>query len=74
MTQTSATTRAASAPETPVKRQLIVCGVAIAIMSLGVWSLWNEMAPYHPDSYSAGPGFDAEEVSRDGGSLTAISD
>jgi len=31
-----------------VIRQLIICGVAIGIMGLGVWSLRGDGGPYHP--------------------------
>ncbi|MBB3994287.1 ABC-type transporter Mla subunit MlaD [Sulfitobacter undariae] len=35
-----------------VTRQLIICGIAIGIMGLGVWSLRGGGGPYHPADYT----------------------
>lgn len=57
----------------PVVRHIIVCAVALCIISAGVWSLMNDAAPYHPAEYSDIATFEADEVSRDGAVLISVS-
>ncbi len=45
-------TRRASARNGKLLRQLVFSAVALGIMAVGIWSLMNMRAPYHPDEYS----------------------
>jgi hypothetical protein len=46
-------------PKNPLLSQLIVSAVALAIIVLGGWSMFQDQSPYHPEIYS-------DEVSRGG--------
>ncbi len=35
-----------------LRRQMVFSAVALCIMAVGVWSLMNLRAPYHPDNFS----------------------
>ncbi|QUJ76422.1 hypothetical protein KDD17_16305 [Sulfitobacter albidus] len=64
--------RLAAHPRNIVLRQMIVCGVALCVMGAGVWTLWSDMAPYHPAEMSESGTFELQDVSRDAGGIAAL--
>jgi hypothetical protein len=55
MTQKTNKPRGDIAPESAGFRQVIFSAVALGIIGLGVWSMWSQSAPYHPESVTRGP-------------------
>ena len=62
----------AAGRDAPVMRHIIVCVVALFIMSAGVWSLLNAQAPYHPAEYGEAVAVEPDEVSRNDAVLMSV--
>jgi len=58
MTQKSQNARRDGASQSVGLRQVIASSVALGIIGLGVWSMWSQSAPYHPDTVTRGDGPD----------------
>lgn len=71
MKHTRAPRRRSDASRNVFHRQMIVCAVALVIVTVGIWVLWNGQAPYHPESYSADTAPGEERVTR--GSIGLLS-
>ena len=56
MTQKTQNARRDGATQSVGFRQVIASSVALGIIGLGVWSMWSQSAPYHPDTVTRGDG------------------
>lgn len=56
MTQKTQNARRDGASQSVGLRQVIASSVALGIIGLGVWSMWSQSAPYHPDTVTRGDG------------------